>query len=116
MVHLSPDEDSPDLSQRFQLQVSSGDPEDAETWETVASFSTIMDALHGCSSCYEGVAMVLDQAGAEDSKVEDFIHERIFDSERRAVVLWEDEEGRVRFDESAFPSPQPDQYEKWVFE
>lgn len=98
------EEDPPDLTLRYKLQVSPEAPEKKGTWETVASFDTVIDAMRGCSACYEGVRIFLEDSGVDDRPVEDFIKHRIYDSDAGAILFGEDEEGRVQFEKGTFPN------------
>jgi hypothetical protein len=91
----------PDLTRRYRLQVCFPEPGETERWDTINSFPTAIEALRGGSECYEAVK---DLLGSDDGQELEpgFFQIRIFDAEEKRFVLWEDEDGRLIEEASAF--------------
>lgn len=87
-----------DLTLRFCLQVSFPEPDEEEKWDAFNSFSTPIEALHGCSDCLDTVMLLLGDPNLDD----DFVRIRVWDAEDQRMVFWEDAKGRLNWDEAVF--------------
>ena len=96
------EDDQPDLTRRYRIEVRYDHPENGKVWETVASMDEAIEAVRGCSQCYAGVEEMLDQPGLEGLIPEQFVEHRVVDSRTGETVLWEDELGKLRFESSCF--------------
>ena len=84
----------PDLTRRFRMEVCFPEPDEPESWDTINSFATPMEALHGCSECLETVKDLLGTPLGKD--LEDaYVLIRVGDARDRRLVLWEDEDGAL---------------------
>lgn len=95
--------EQPPVDGRYQMQINFPDAEAARknSWNTVQSFETPMDALRGCSECLEVVKML---QGTEYSQQlpGQFIRLRVWDDESSKLLLWEGEKGDLQWDEEGF--------------
>ncbi|MGB3118919.1 MAG: hypothetical protein WBE58_08870 [Verrucomicrobiales bacterium] len=91
----------PDLSQRYLLQMCFPEPGERELWDTINSFPVAIEALRGASECHEAVKDLLGIGGGQELEP-GFFKIRIFDAEEKRFVLWENEDGRLIEEASAF--------------
>ncbi len=82
------DENDPPALHRYWVQVCFPRSGEEEKWETINSFPTPLEALRGCSQCYDTVR---DLLGIEFDKdlAPGYVNIRILDAQEQRLILWE---------------------------
>lgn len=94
MASPSHSDGGPDLTLRYQLEVSFPEPDEEEEWDTIHSFATPREALRGCSECYETVKHLLGDKFGRDLEP-GYVRIRIRDAHEDRLILWEEESGAI---------------------
>ena len=99
-----PHHESPDLRQRYRMQVFFPELNEVESWDTINSFPTPVEALRGCSECLEAVKGLLGIPCFEDLE-NTYVRLRIEDAKTDTMMLWDDKTGALHGHLSAFEPP-----------
>lgn len=82
------------------------DPDEGDRWDPIASVGSPLQALRGCSECLEVVREIL-QIPYSRSMDDGIIRVRVHDSVEDRVVLWDDENGSLHWEEKVYAENAP---------
>lgn len=89
-----PKRSSRDLSQRFVVQACFPESRRKQRWDAITSYATLMEALRACSECYDTVLMLFASTEELSKDPLDF-RIRVWDAEKKEVLVYEDEDGAL---------------------
>jgi len=89
-----------DLSQRFMVQATFPSLGREARWESINSYPGLIDAVRASSECLQAVQIIFGQTPELTGSIND-VRIRIFDKEKDAVVVYEDEDGSLHCEDDS---------------